>query len=103
MLLVGDATNPRDIVIKKKSSQTFRIYDCHRLYDALQYPLMFWKGQSGYQFNIPMINPVTGNILQGKKVSCMDFYSYHLMIRSEQSNYLLWYKNLLHQFFSSPK
>ncbi|GFT05678.1 hypothetical protein TNCV_1045351 [Trichonephila clavipes] len=30
-----------------------RINEAHRAYDALQYPLMFFRGEDGYQINIP--------------------------------------------------
>lgn len=75
-----------------------RIPDCHRLYDALQYPLIFWKGQSGYEYNIPQINPDTADVLHGKKVSCMNFYAYILMVRDGQSNHILRFRGLMHQF-----
>jgi hypothetical protein len=44
------------------------------IYDALQYPIMFWKGEDGYQINIPHKTP-------NKTVSSMDFYASRIMIR----------------------
>lgn len=35
------------------------ISDTHRSYDALQYPLIFWEGEDGYQINILQRNPTT--------------------------------------------
>lgn len=95
--MVGDVANPRDIVIHKRNDRLIRISDCHHLYDALQYPLIFWKGQKCYQYNIPQVDPQTTNILPGKKVPCMDFYAYYLMIRGD-FNCLLRFRKLFHQF-----
>ena len=36
------------------------IQDNHRSYDALQYPLIFWDGEDGYNLNIKQRNPNTG-------------------------------------------
>lgn len=66
----ADPTAPRDIVLRKYDDSLTRIADTHRFYDALQYPIIFWKGQEGYHFNIPQTHST-------KKVSCMDFYAFH--------------------------
>ena len=51
-----------------------------------------------YHFNIPLINPQTGNPQPQKTVSAMDFYAYHLMIRKTNFNTLLRYWRLFNQF-----
>ncbi|GFW04340.1 helitron_like_N domain-containing protein [Trichonephila clavipes] len=56
-----------------------RVPDTHRFYDALEYPIIFWKAQEGYSFDIPQINPFTKQPIPNKKVSCKDFYAYHMM------------------------
>lgn len=61
ILIVGENLETRDIVLtRRKTGQLQKIYETHRSYDALQYPLMFWQGNDGYHFNIKMINPLNG-------------------------------------------
>lgn len=61
IVVIGENLESRDIVIKRRNDgQLQRVYETHRSYDALQYPLMFWKGDDGYHFFIKMINPSTG-------------------------------------------
>lgn len=63
MVIVGEDKESRDIVLKRRDGgQLKRVYETHRSYDALQYPLMFCHGEDGYQFNINMVNPTTGLI-----------------------------------------
>lgn len=93
----SELTASRDIVLRMRDGQLSRITDTHRFYDALQYPIFFWKGQEGYNFEIPQMNPRTGYPVPNKKVSCMDFYAYHLM-RNNDFNLLLRCKQLLLQF-----
>lgn len=75
ILIVGENLETRDIVLTRRNTgQLQRIYETHRSYDALQYPLMFWQGDDGYHFNIKMINPLNGkiNIIQVARVICMN-------------------------------
>ena len=44
VVMTGDLTNNRDIVLQKRSNQRARIYETHRSYDSLAYPLMFPRG-----------------------------------------------------------
>lgn len=61
VLIVGDITDHRDIIIKRRTDEHLRnVTETHRSYDALQYPVMFWRGDDGYQINIKMVNPTTG-------------------------------------------
>ncbi|KAL0902327.1 hypothetical protein ABMA27_000223 [Loxostege sticticalis] len=82
---------PRDIVLQKYENSLIRIADTHPYYDALKYPIIYWKGQEGYHFNIPQTNP-------NKKVTCMDFYAFHIMVRENNFNLLLRCRTLLSQF-----
>ncbi|XP_055605588.1 uncharacterized protein LOC129753765 [Uranotaenia lowii] len=95
--MVGDRTAPREIVIRRRNNTLDFIADTHRLYDALQYPLMFWKGQDGYGINIKQRDPLTGNETN-KNVSSKDFYSYRLMVRRGQDNIILRCRELCQQF-----
>lgn len=96
ILIVGN--NSRDIVLCTRDNALSRINDCHIYYDALQYPLIFWKGQPGYHFNIPLINPINKMQLSKGKVTAKDFYAYHLMIRHNHANIFIKFRDLFHQF-----
>ena len=88
----------RDIVLEKRNNRLQRVSETHRSYDALQYPLIFWQGEDGYDFSIMQINPRTGIALSGKKVSAMDFYAYRLTVRTGSVNHILRCRQLFHQF-----
>ncbi len=62
-IMVGDCTAAREIVIRRRNNNFQFIADTHRSYDALQYPLIFWKGQDGYCINIKQRDPVSGTSL----------------------------------------
>ncbi|GIY85779.1 helitron_like_N domain-containing protein [Caerostris darwini] len=97
IIMVGDPVDNRAIKITRRDSTVHVISDLHRSYDALQYPLIFWQGQDGYHINIKQVHPVTGNETN-KKVSSMCYYAYRLMIRNNQDNYILRYRQLYHQY-----
>ncbi|XP_044577085.1 uncharacterized protein LOC123260163 [Cotesia glomerata] len=59
-IIVGDRTAMRQIMTRRRNNDLQFISDTHRSYDALQYPLIFWKGQDGYCVNIKQRDPVTG-------------------------------------------
>ena len=80
VILVGEEHGSRDIVLSLRSGQLKRIAETHRAYDSLQYPLIFWGGQDGYNFALRQVDPTTGQE-KTKSVSCKDFYAYHFMIR----------------------
>jgi hypothetical protein len=61
-IMVGDCTATREIVIRRRNNNLQFIADTHRSYDALQYPLMFWKGQDGYCINIKQRDTAAGTI-----------------------------------------
>ena len=90
ILMVGESTNKRDIIIHKRDSTVQRINETHPAYDCLQYPLIFWKGQDGYGINLMQSN--------FKKLSCMNYYAYLIMVRDNDINLLLHYRELFHQF-----
>ena len=96
VLMVGEYAN-RDIILQTQNNQLQRVSETHRSYDAMQYPLIFWQGEDGYHFMIFKIDPSNGVVLT-KKVSSMDFYAYRIMLRRNQSNHLLMYGNLFHQY-----
>ena len=89
---------PSNTVLRKHNDSLTRIADTYCFYDALQYPIMFWKGQEGYHFSILQTNPASGQPKPRKKVPCMDFYAFHLIVREHNSNLLLGCRTLLSQF-----
>lgn len=97
IVLVDGEHSRRDIVIQRRNRQLHRIDETHRSYDALQYPIIFWKGDDTYHFNLRRVDPVTG-APTAKKVSAMDFYAYQLMIRDTSHNFILRCGPLLSQF-----
>ncbi|XP_049315830.1 uncharacterized protein LOC125779235 [Bactrocera dorsalis] len=97
VIMVGDPVENRAIKITRRDNTISMISDLHRSYDALQYPLIFWQGQDEYQLNIKQCDPNTGNT-RDKKVSLMNYYASRLMIRNNQDNYILRYRQLFHQY-----
>lgn len=92
MLLVDEDKGPKDIVLHQRDGQLKRVSELHRAYDPLQYLLMFITGEDGYYLTIPQQNS------RNKTVSCMQFYAYRLMIRSNSFNILHYFGNLFSQY-----
>ena len=98
VLMVGELGVPRDIVLQARSHQLQNINDTHPSYDALQYPLILWKGEDGYNYDKDMqLDPDTGRSTD-RKVSANDFYAYRLMYRENEFNHLLRCQRLAQQF-----
>ena len=98
VVIVGNEYERRDIVLEKRNNQLQRVVETHRAYDALQYPLIFWEGDDGYNFLIMQTDPTTGMPVDRKKVSAMDFYAYRIMARNRATNHILRCRQLFHQF-----
>ncbi|GFU93611.1 ATP-dependent DNA helicase [Trichonephila clavipes] len=94
----SERTASRDIVIQAHDGRLNRVPDTHRFYNTIEYPIFFWKGQEGYSFDIPQIDPFTKQPIPNKKVSGKDFYAYHMMVRRNNFNLLLRCRLLFHQF-----
>ena len=69
IIITGEQHGNRDIVLQKRSGHLQRISETHRAYDALQYPLVFWRGQDSYNFAIKQVNSETRQEIE-KSVSC---------------------------------
>lgn len=59
VVIVGEEFNSRDIILQRRNEEIQHVSETHRSYDALQYPIIFWKGEDGYHFNIQQRNPLT--------------------------------------------
>jgi len=97
LVIVGQDFEKRDIILQSRDTKLVRINETHRAYDALQYLLMFCRGEDGYSIKIPQRDP-SSKISLKKTVSASEFYSYRIMERQGQNNYMLLYRNLLNQF-----
>ncbi|XP_075977347.1 uncharacterized protein LOC142977354 [Anticarsia gemmatalis] len=96
-IIVGDPTKSRDIVVQRRSNIMHRVNETHRLYDALQYPIIYWQGQDGYDITLKMVDPITG-VSTNKNLSAMNYYAYRLMIRTHEENVILKCRRLFQQF-----
>lgn len=83
-------------MLQKTSNALQQISETHRSYDALQYSLLFWEGEDGYNFDVHQVDSRT-HAPTNKKVSAMNFYPYRIMIRGGH-NHLLRGAKLLQQF-----
>ena len=43
IVLVGEEVNWRDIILHRRNDDVQRVSETHRSYDALQYPILFWR------------------------------------------------------------
>ncbi|GFV05307.1 ATP-dependent DNA helicase [Trichonephila clavipes] len=59
IIIVGEEFESRDIILHRRNGDIQQVSETHRSYDGLQYPILFWRGDDGYHFNIKMINPQT--------------------------------------------
>ena len=89
VLMPNDATNNRDIVLHYRDGDLKRISELHRSYYPLQYPLLFPNGTDGWHINLKLQN--------GRKLTAMVYYRYHIMIRQNMS-VLLRAKRLFQQY-----
>ncbi|XP_071579388.1 uncharacterized protein [Temnothorax nylanderi] len=97
LVIVGQQFDKRDIVLQSHDNKLRRISEVHRSYDALQYPLMFCRGEDGYSIAIPQRDPQTKLQLKNL-VSAASFYSYRIMIREGEVNHLVYFRSLFSQF-----
>jgi len=77
VLMLNDATNNRDIVLRYRDGGLKHILELHRSYDPLQYPLLFPHSTDGWHINLKLQN--------GRKLMAMVYYHYHIMVRQNVS------------------
>ena len=73
MLMPNDATNNRVSVLYYRDGGLKCISELHWSYDPLQYPLLFPNVTNGWRVNLKLQN--------GRKLTAMLYYHYHIMIR----------------------
>lgn len=94
IVIDGQQFEKRDIVLNGRNNTLKRINELHRSYDALQYLLMFYRGEDGHNIAIPKFDPMKNQADQ-KKMSASSFYSYKIMIRKNNSNYLHYFRIII--------
>ena len=87
--MTDNNTHNRDIVLHYKNNTLVHIFELHRGYDTLQYPLIFPLGTDGWHINLTLQN--------GKRLTFRLYYGYHMMVRAQIST-LLQAKHLYQQF-----
>ena len=99
VLMVNQDHGNRDIVLSRRDNEKQRICETHKAYDALQYPLLFPRGEDGYHITIPKVDPITRQpMLNGKYVSACDYYAFQFMVRNNTSQHLFRAQKLLNQY-----
>ena len=98
IVMVGQQHGKRDIIIKHRDNHLTRIMETHRAYDSLQYPLLLPRGEDGYNFDLRQSDQKTGQKTD-KSVSCLNFYAFHLMVRGDNFNQILRFKEVTSQYF----
>lgn len=74
VIMVGADCDKRDIILHRRDLKLERVSETHRSYDALQYPLIFWQGEGGYNFKIMQTNEnANSNTTTLKKVNYLIF------------------------------
>ena len=91
ILMENEPTNDRDIVIRLRNGSLQRISELHPSYDPMQYPIAFPYGTDGY--SIYLQGRGAGGRGPGRKITQMQYYSYHIQVR--EGNYLLKLRRLL--------
>ncbi|GFW79199.1 helitron_like_N domain-containing protein [Trichonephila clavipes] len=67
VVVSSERITSQDIVIQAYDGRLIRVPEAHSFYDALAYPIIFWKEQEGYICDIPLIHPVTKKTIPTKK------------------------------------
>ena len=98
IVMVGQQHGKRDIILKHRDNHLTRIMETHRAYDSLQYPLLLPRGEDGYNFDLRQSDQKTGQKTD-KSVSCLNFYAFHLMVRGDNFNQILRFREVTSQYF----
>ena len=95
----GDQTQKRDIVLyRNKSShpdqkEITSINQFHAIYDPSCYPLILPSGDDGFSYDAEFLKT------NGKKISELEFYRFHIQVREGSFNTLHKAKRLSQEFF----
>lgn len=98
-LIVGNlesSTGERDVIVQSKTNQLQRINTLHQHFMALQYPLLFPYGESGFQSNI-QYRSTEGTKIKRENVTIREYYAYQLQTRLYEGKTLI-LGRLFHQY-----
>ncbi|KAJ4811676.1 hypothetical protein LUZ62_024242 [Rhynchospora pubera] len=91
-LVVGDfeENHPsRDVIIECRNGQLQRINPLHKKYFALQYPLIFTRGEDSYTEDIEYDTSAVGSSdIQRPHVTMLEYYRYRLHVRDNEGRSL---------------
>ncbi|KAL6535905.1 hypothetical protein OROHE_012749 [Orobanche hederae] len=73
-----------DIVVQSKEGSLHRVYETNKFFMALQYPLIFPHGESGFHLEIPYNTMDAHRKKKRAYVTMREWYSYDLMFRPLQ-------------------
>ena len=99
LIVEGTEVDFRDIVLTQRDDRLRRVCETHRLYDSLQYPLLFPRKEDGYYLKVWQIIPVTREENLMKHISPLQYYSYSAIIRNDEFNILHDAGKLSQQYF----
>nr|XP_043614568.1 uncharacterized protein LOC122586652 [Erigeron canadensis] len=85
----GVSSEPRDIVVSTTNGLLQRISELHPLYMALQYPLLFPYGKSGYHEAIPYFSNTGRRKTKRTYLTMREFYCYIIHYRPNEGTTLL--------------
>ncbi|XP_071726987.1 uncharacterized protein [Rutidosis leptorrhynchoides] len=94
----GQCTTTRDIIVQKKNCPPKRISELHQLYMALQYPLLFPYGETGYHEEIPYHNNNGRRKTNRGFVTMREYYCYMIQQRENEGTTLLRGGRLFQQY-----
>ncbi|XP_028804724.1 uncharacterized protein LOC114759678 [Neltuma alba] len=100
-LVVGDfdrTYHKRDIIVGKKDGRLKRIDELHKSYLPLQYPLLFYFGNNGYDSEMKHAEHTLQKTKKKKTLSIREYLAYRLMERRTEESVILYARRLLQQF-----
>ncbi|XP_074265122.1 uncharacterized protein LOC141587544 [Silene latifolia] len=93
-LIVGDMENTvdsRDIVVEERSGRLQRILELHASYLALQYPILFPRGEDGHRLGIPhsqhSISSSSSNENARDKLTLREWFAFRIQDRSSTKEF----------------
>ena len=95
VVIPGDKTQtsgPRDIVLHRRDGPLRRVNEGSVMYECLQYPLFFPRGEDGYHYDLSMSPTNT------KRLSRTDYTAYRIQKRESEFSLLLHGGRLLQQY-----
>ncbi|XP_071699027.1 uncharacterized protein [Rutidosis leptorrhynchoides] len=85
----GYCNSTRDIIVQENNYSPQRISKLHQLYMALQYPLLFPYGETGYHEEIPYHNNSGRQKTNRGHVTMREFYCYRIQQRESEATTIL--------------